>query len=65
MNFVAFSPQFPPNFIPFYSNLRRMGVNVLGLKRQPMLGLGAGDGRNGFSRVEPVLLVLRRADAAT
>jgi len=31
MNFVAFSPQFPPNFIPFYSNLRRMGVNVLGL----------------------------------
>ena len=31
MNFVAFSPQFPPNFIPFYSNLRRLGVNVLGL----------------------------------
>jgi hypothetical protein len=31
MNFVAFSPQFPPNFIPFYSSLRRMGVNVLGL----------------------------------
>lgn len=31
MNFVAFSPQFPPNFIPFYGNLRRMGANVLGL----------------------------------
>lgn len=31
MNFIAFSPQFPPNFIPFYSNLRRMGANVLGL----------------------------------
>jgi hypothetical protein len=35
MNFVAFSPHFPPNFIPFAENLRRMGVNVLGLGDLP------------------------------
>jgi hypothetical protein len=35
MNFVAFSPHFPPNFIPFCQNLRRMGVNVLGLADEP------------------------------
>lgn len=31
MNFVAFSPHYPPNYLPFWVNLRRMGVNVLGL----------------------------------
>lgn len=31
MNFVAFSPQFPLNFIPFCSNLRRLGATVLGV----------------------------------
>ncbi len=31
MNFVAFSPHFPSNYRPFWINLRRMGVNVLGL----------------------------------
>jgi biotin carboxylase len=31
MNFVAFSPHFPSNYRPFWTNLRRMGVNVLGL----------------------------------
>jgi hypothetical protein len=35
MNFVAFSPHFPPNFIPFTENLRRLGVNVLGLGDLP------------------------------
>lgn len=35
MNFIAFSPQFPPNFIPFWTNLRRMGANVLGLGDTP------------------------------
>jgi len=31
MNFVAISPHFPPNFYPFWINLRHLGVNVLGL----------------------------------
>lgn len=35
MNFVAFSPHFPPNFFPFCQNLRRMIVNVLGLADEP------------------------------
>jgi len=35
MNFVAFSPHFPPNFIPFVTSLRRVGVNVLGLGDEP------------------------------
>jgi hypothetical protein len=39
MNFVAFSPHFPPNFIPFVTNLRRMGVNVLGLADEPFATL--------------------------
>ncbi len=35
MNFIAFSPHFPPNFIPFVTSLRRLGVNVLGLGDEP------------------------------
>lgn len=35
MNFVAFSPHFPPNFLPFVTSLRRLGVNVLGLGDEP------------------------------
>ncbi len=35
MNFVAFSPHFPLNFIPFAQNLRKMGVSVLGLGDEP------------------------------
>jgi hypothetical protein len=35
MNFIAFSPHFPPNFIPFTTSLRRLGVNVLGLGDEP------------------------------
>ncbi len=31
MNFVAISPHFPPNYLPFWAQLRRQGVNVLGL----------------------------------
>ncbi len=31
MNFVDFSPDFPPNFYPFAVELRRAGVTVLGL----------------------------------
>jgi hypothetical protein len=31
MNFVSFSPNFPPNYYPFCVNLHRLGVNVLGL----------------------------------
>lgn len=31
MNFVCFSPHFPPNFIPFWVQLRQKGVNTLGL----------------------------------
>lgn len=31
MNYVSFSPHFPPNFYPFCVQLRRKGVNVLGL----------------------------------
>lgn len=42
MNFVAFSPQFPPNFIPFWTSLRRLGVNVLGLGDEPFDTLAHG-----------------------
>ncbi len=31
MNFVSFSPQFPPNYYPFCTYLKSQGVNVLGL----------------------------------
>jgi ATP-grasp domain len=31
MNYISISPHFPPNYIPFCVNLRKMGVNVLGL----------------------------------
>ena len=31
MNFVCFSPQFPPNFRNFWIQLNRLGANVLGL----------------------------------
>jgi hypothetical protein len=31
MNFVIFSPHFPPNYYPFCVKLKQMGVNVLGL----------------------------------
>ncbi len=35
MNFVCFSPNFPPNYINFWVQLRRKGVNVLGLSDAP------------------------------
>ena len=35
MNFITFSPHFPPNFIPFTTSLHRLGVNVLGLGDEP------------------------------
>lgn len=35
MNFVSFSPHFPPNYVAFAVNLRRRGVNVLGLADAP------------------------------
>jgi hypothetical protein len=35
MNFVAFSPHFPFNFIPFTTRLRQAGINVLGLGDEP------------------------------
>ena len=35
MNYVSFSPHFPPNYYPFCANLRRLGVNVLGLADAP------------------------------
>ena len=35
MNFVAISPHFPPNYLPFWVQLRRQGVNVLGLADTP------------------------------
>lgn len=35
MNFISFSPHFPPNFINFWVALRRKGVNVLGLGDAP------------------------------
>jgi hypothetical protein len=35
MNFIAFSPHYPPNYLPFWVNLRRFGVNVLGLGDAP------------------------------
>jgi len=31
MNYVSFSPHFPSNYLPFCTNLKRMGVNLLGL----------------------------------
>ncbi len=31
MNFIGFSPHFPPNYIPFWVELRRHGATVLGL----------------------------------
>jgi hypothetical protein len=35
MNFICFSPHFPPNFINFWVQLRQKGVNVLGLGEAP------------------------------
>lgn len=35
MNYVSFSPNFPPNYYPFCVNLRKMGANVLGLADTP------------------------------
>jgi hypothetical protein len=35
MNYVSFSPNFPPNTIQFCINLRKLGVNVLGLADTP------------------------------
>jgi hypothetical protein len=35
MNYVSFSPHFPPNFYPFCVELRRRGVSVLGLGDTP------------------------------
>jgi hypothetical protein len=35
MNFVSFSPHFPPNYYPFCVNLHQLGVNVLGLADAP------------------------------
>jgi hypothetical protein len=35
MNYISFSPHFPPNYIPFCINLRKLGVNVLGLADAP------------------------------
>ena len=35
MNFISFSPHFPPNFINFWVQLRHKGVNVLGLGEAP------------------------------
>ena len=35
MNYIHFSPHFPPNYYPFAVHLRQMGVNVLGLADAP------------------------------
>jgi hypothetical protein len=35
MNYISFSPHFPPNFRHFWFNLHRMGANVLGLADAP------------------------------
>jgi hypothetical protein len=35
MNFVYFSPHFPPNYYQFCVHLRNLGVNVLGLADEP------------------------------
>lgn len=35
MNYVSFSPHFPPNYYPFCTQLRRQGVTVLGLADEP------------------------------
>ncbi len=42
MNFVVLSPHFPPNYIAFSQNLRRLGVNVLGLGDAPFETLPTG-----------------------
>ncbi len=39
MNFVCVSPHFPPNYHPFCTHLRNMGVNVFGLADEPYEGL--------------------------
>jgi hypothetical protein len=39
MNFVSFSPNFPPNYFPFCANLRKLGANVLGVFDAPSDGL--------------------------
>jgi hypothetical protein len=35
MNFVFFSPHFPPNYYQFCVNLKLLGVTVLGLADEP------------------------------
>ncbi len=35
MNYLHFSPHFPPNYYPFSTHLQRMGVNVLGMADAP------------------------------
>ncbi|HEX9014238.1 MAG TPA: hypothetical protein VF813_12000 [Anaerolineaceae bacterium] len=35
MNYVQFSPDFPPNYYPFAIQLRRMGLTVLGVGEAP------------------------------
>lgn len=35
MNYLIFSPHFPPNYYPFSIHLRNMGVNVLGMAGAP------------------------------
>ncbi len=35
MNYVSFSPHFPPNYIAFCINLRKLGVNTLGMADVP------------------------------
>ncbi len=35
MNFIGFSPYFPPNYTPFWVELRRKGATVLGLGDAP------------------------------
>ena len=35
MNYVSFSPNFPPNYYPFCVNLRKVGVTTLGLFDAP------------------------------
>ncbi len=41
MNYVHFSPDFPPNFYPFAVELRRAGVTVVGLGQAPYDALRA------------------------
>lgn len=35
MNYLIFSPHFPPNYFPFSVRLKQMGVNVLGMADAP------------------------------